>query len=195
MPESDRLHIHARNVALTLSLMAAGLGVAHLVTVYFRRVHGFDYVMGLGPLFDFVRENNFPSYFSALLLLAAAGLLAIIGTSTVGAIRRYRFYWLFLARDFAFLSFDEALAIHENLMRPTRERFQTTGMLYAAWIIPYGAALLALSFIYLRWFIALPAVTRWRFSYCSMPVLNRRYCIGGCQRSGVGEVRVPYARA
>jgi len=163
MPQTDRLVIRPGRVALWLSLTAAALSIAHLAMVYLRRAHDMDVVMGLARLFDFFHENNFPSYFSALLLLGAAGLLALIGCSTVDAFRRYRFHWFLLALVFAFLSCDELLALHERLMLPTRESLNTTGLLYAAWIIPYGAALLALAVFYWRWFIALPAVTRWRF--------------------------------
>lgn len=163
MPETRRLVIRPGQVALWLSLAATTLSVAHLTMVYLRRAHDMDVVMGLAKLFDFYHENNFPSYFSALLLLGAAALLAIIGCSTVESFRRYRFHWLLLAAVFAFLSCDEMLALHERLMLPTRQGLHTTGLLYAAWIIPYGAAVLALAVLYWRWFFALPVATRWRF--------------------------------
>ncbi|MBN8488725.1 MAG: hypothetical protein J0M20_13510 [Burkholderiales bacterium] len=163
MPETDRLVIRPGRVALWLSLMATALSGAHLVMVYLRRAHDMDVVMGLAQLFDFFHEGNFPSYFSALLLLGAAGLLALLGCSTAEEFRRHRFHWLLLALVFTFLSCDELLALHERLMLPTRQSLNTTGLLYAAWIIPYGAALLALAVFFWRWFVALPVATRWRF--------------------------------
>lgn len=163
MHQTDQLVIRPGRVALWLSLAAAALSSAHLLMVYLRRAHDMDVVMGLAKLFDFFHEGNFPSYFSALLLLAAAALLALLGSSSAAEFRRHRFHWLLLAAVFTFLSCDEMLALHERLMLPTRQSLNTTGLLYAAWIIPYAAALLALSVFFWRWFIALPALTRWRF--------------------------------
>ena len=74
MPQTDRLVIRPGRVALWLSLTAAALSIAHLAMVYLRRAHDLDVVMGLAKLFDFFHESNFPSYFSALLLLATAAL-------------------------------------------------------------------------------------------------------------------------
>lgn len=163
MIATDRVVVRPGRVTFWLSLTAVGLGIAHLFVVYLRRVHDLDVVMGLSKLFDFYHENNFPSYFAALLLLGAAALLAVIGTSSSPEFRRFRFWWLLLALVFAFLSCDELLALHERLMLPTRQSLHTTGLLYAAWIIPYGAALLVLAVFYLRWFMNLPVATRWRF--------------------------------
>lgn len=163
MSDTHRLVISPRRVTLWLSLAAAALSAAHLAMAYLRRAHDMDVVMGLAKLFDFFHEGNFPSYFSALLLLGAAALLAVIGSSPVEEFRRHRFHWLLLALVFAFLSCDELLALHERLMLPTRQSLHTTGLLYAAWIIPYSAALLALAMVYWRWFFALRVATRWRF--------------------------------
>lgn len=159
----NQLVIQPGRVVFSLGLVAIALGLAHLVMVYLRRVQDMDVVMGLAQLFDFYHENNFPSYFAALLLLAAAALLALVGSSSVEAFRRHRYHWFLLAFVFVFLSCDELLALHERLMLPTRQSLHTTGLLYAAWIIPYGAVLLALAVFYWRWFIALPKATRWRF--------------------------------
>lgn len=163
MTDNARLIISPRRVAVWLSLVATGLSVAHLVMVWLRRERDMDVVMGLARLFDFYHENNFPSYFSALLLLGAAALLVMIGTSGVAEFRRYRFHWVVLGIVFAFLSCDELLALHERLMLPTRQSLHTTGLLYAAWIIPYGTAVLALAVVYIRWFFSLRVETRWRF--------------------------------
>lgn len=162
-PATDRRVIRPDRVALQLGIVAIMLGIAHLAMVYLRRVHDMDVVMGFARLFDFYHENNVPSYFSALLLLAAAALLALLGGSTAEKFRRQRHRWFLLALLFAFLSCDELLALHERLMLPTRQSLHTTGLLYAAWIIPYGALLLALAAFHWRWFMALPVATRRRF--------------------------------
>ena len=43
---------------------------------------------------------------------------------------------------------------------PLRKGLNTSGILFYAWVIPYGIALLILIFLYLKFFISLPAKTR-----------------------------------
>lgn len=157
------LSIRPATVARRLTIIAAVLAVAHVVFFVLRYRYDRDYVMGLAPLFDFQLENTMPSYFSALLLMAAAGLIAVIGLALRDARRPWWRHWLGMSLVFVFLSCDEMLALHERLMFPVRNALGTSGLLYSAWVIPYGIAVLILGFIYLRFLLALYPKTRVRF--------------------------------
>lgn len=114
-------------------------------------------------LFDFHREDNIPTFFSFFLLALSAGLLFFIAR-----VHRYdtqkRRRWQLLGGIFIFLSLDELLSIHEVLMRPTRYLLrnildaQEFGVLYFAWFIPYGFALLFIVLYFLRFVFSLPRI-------------------------------------
>ena len=54
-------------------------------------------MFGLGPLFDMNREANIPAVYSALLLLAAAALLALIARLERSRKAGFSHYWAVLA--------------------------------------------------------------------------------------------------
>lgn len=47
-------------------------------------------------------------------------------------------------------------SIHELLTKPLREAFNTSGVLYYAWVIPYALIICLLAVIYIRFLINLP---------------------------------------
>jgi hypothetical protein len=69
-------------------------------------------------------------------------------------------HWLGLATLFLFLSIDEACEIHETITGLIRLKVHTTGVLYSAWIIPYGILLILFLAIYLRFWFRLPEQTK-----------------------------------
>ncbi|MCP3985322.1 MAG: hypothetical protein GY723_13110, partial [bacterium] len=115
-------------------------------------------LFGLIPLFDFNREQNVPTLYSSFALIVVGLLL-----SCIAAIHRrqgsgYR-YWVGLAVVFLFLAIDETAAIHENLGPLLRESLDASGLLYYAWVIPYGTALILMAALYLRFLMRLPRQT------------------------------------
>ena len=104
---------------------------------------------GVGLSLDGVHagEANVPTLYSSVALLSSSMLLAFIalahkrnGSSSLP--------WVGLALVFLFLSVDEIASIHEKLGGPVRELLGTSGLLYFAWFIPYGIALLVFVAIY-----------------------------------------------
>ena len=53
--------------------------------------------------------------------------------------------------------------IHEALIEPIREEFDTGGFLYLAWIIPYAVVTLLIAIIMLPWLRTLEPSLRWGF--------------------------------
>ncbi len=114
--------------------------------------HGSIY--GLIPLFDFDAEKNIPTLYSSFALIIVSILLSIIA-STHRRLDSSYFPWLGLAIIFLFLSIDEIASIHERFGAAVRESLNTSGLLYYAWVIPYGIALVVFVITYLKFLMSL----------------------------------------
>jgi len=119
-------------------------------------ISGHDYFFGLIPLFDFNSEQNVPTLLSSLLILLCSCLLAIIAFMEKKQSKRDYKYWGGLSLIFLFLSIDEFASIHELLTSPLHNALGTTGVLYYAWVIPYGLITLVIAFLYIRFLFRLP---------------------------------------
>ncbi|MFQ5509062.1 MAG: hypothetical protein ACE5FN_06975 [Leptospirillia bacterium] len=121
---------------------------------------GHDFLLGLVPLFDFDREFNAPSIFSVGLLLLATGLLAVIAAERRRVAGGGSLYWLGLSGVFLFVSMDELLSFHEMMIEPIRQMLGVGGVLYFAWVIPYGIGVLFLGVLYGVFLFRLPRSVR-----------------------------------
>ena len=144
-----------------LSVVAILL-VANLVVIAIYAI--FDSTRGgwLPELFILDGERNIPTFYSAISLMLSALLLFLI------AIRHRKSGsqwgpWLGLSLIMCFLSIDETVLIHEQLVEPTRKLFNISDAFYYAWIIPYIliAAIVFLS--YFKFLMRLPKRTRFLF--------------------------------
>lgn len=133
-------------LAIFLSIILVLL-CANLFVIIARFYFDHDYIYGLAELFDFAQEMNVPTLYSSFALLVACLLLSIIALSHKRTGSSY-FPWLGLAVIFLFLSIDETAALHERLTAPVRTALGSTGLLFFAWIIPYGLAVLLLAIAY-----------------------------------------------
>ncbi len=142
-----------RNLCLIgLLLIANILGV--ISTHYF----GHDHIFGLVGLFNFDSEYNIPTSYSSVALLFSSFLLSHIAFKCKILGMPY-ILWFVLSSIFLFLSIDEVLSIHERLAVPVRDTLGTSGLLYFAWVIPYGVALLAFVMLYTKFLFNLPRKT------------------------------------
>ena len=108
-------------------------------------------------------ENNVPSLFSALAILAAAALLFTTATAARRSDRPNFAAWCILGAVFTWLGIDESVGLHEMLNRPVRDALQVGGPLYFAWVIPYAVLLGVLVALLWRFVFGLDALTRRRF--------------------------------
>jgi len=76
---SPTVSINPQRVMLVLLVAAAALLGASLAGQVLKYVFNHDHVFGLVNLFNVDGEMNLPTWYSAVTLLVAAGLLAIIG--------------------------------------------------------------------------------------------------------------------
>ena len=145
--------IFIKNLYLLLLLFCANaLGI--LSKFYFD--HGRLY--GLVSLFCFDEEKNIPTLYSSISLMLSGGLLLSIAYAHRKLGSSY-LHWLGLSLIFLFLSVDEMSSIHERLIGPVRNMFETSGLLYFAWVIPYGILLIVLVIVYLKFLFRLPKRT------------------------------------
>ena len=112
--------------------------------------------------FNFDRESNFPTLYSALTLGFCSYLLYIIA-----AVKKFRQadarYWKALSFIFLYIAVDEACTIHELLIPILQGAFNTKGIFYFAWVIPALFLLLIFLFIFRQFIQNLPTKTRLMF--------------------------------
>ena len=144
----------ARLLAGGVALLA--LGEAATAALYYGL--GYDRQLGARPLLNLNGESNLPTWYATALLLGAAALLAVIWRTTPRGAGSDRGYWAGLTGVFLFLSADEAAEIHE-LLNPLREHFGGGGLLYWAWVVPYGIAGIVLLVACARFLRRLPRRT------------------------------------
>ncbi len=110
-------------------------------------VHGFQMPgLKLYNLFNLDGERNLPAWFGASLLLMNAMLLVVIAAMSTGAERRR---WAVLAVFVVAASVDEAVSLHESLGNVLHEAFDTSGVLFFAWVVPVGIVVAVVGLAYL----------------------------------------------
>ena len=119
----------------------------------------------LAPLFYVDQEHNIPTYFSVLLILLAAFLLAVIARNKGRQSLPHASKWMILAFGFFLMAIDEAFEFHERLNIPVGELLGdgAIGVFYFPWTIPAMALVVVLGLYFLRFLFALPAATRFWF--------------------------------
>jgi hypothetical protein len=112
--------------------------------------------------FDVDREQNLPTFYSALLLFVTSLLLALIATIKRQNREGLVAHWIGLAIGFLYISMDDMLVLHENLAIPVQNalRPHLPRFLYFAWVLPAGVLVLAVALVYLRFVLALPRRSR-----------------------------------
>jgi hypothetical protein len=101
----------ARLLAFLLGCTAL-LAAAHAGALFARHVLGIGYLFGLIDLFDLNGEQNLPTLFSSVLLLACSLALIVSGRLAT----RMRAAWYALGVVFALLAISETAVLHEPLL-------------------------------------------------------------------------------
>lgn len=114
---------------------------------------------GLVALFSLGSDRNIPTAYSGFALLFSAILLAARGSVARAQADRDWLHWYSLAVVFAFLTVDETMEIHERLNGPVQELLGTGGILFYAWVVPYGTGTLLLLILFWRFLSRLPRST------------------------------------
>ncbi len=116
-------------------------------------------------LFDVSRERNVPTFFTVLLMLSAAILVA--SHAAMEAARRApdAGRWALLAVIFVAMAYDESSQAHEYLIEPMRHLlgYGALGAFYYAWVIPGMVMVMIVGLAFLGFLRRLPAGTRYAF--------------------------------
>ena len=134
-------------VVLTL----LGLASEIVLSVYHE-----EWGYGLVPLLNLSYETNIPTWYSSLLLIACAGLLALIARLTAMRGAPYRRHWAVMAAIFVYLSIDEAVQIHEMINPALTDTYHLGGVLTFSWVIPFGILVALFVLAYLGFLRHLP---------------------------------------
>lgn len=150
-----KLQLSARKATGILAFIAIGLSLVHIGVTYLHLSFDNRITEVFIEKFSLEEEGNFPSFFSAVLLLVAAGSFLVIsqGTSYLKDNRDWK-YWLGLVFVFVFLSLDEATQLHEKLDTDLIwSSYDATGLLAWPWVIIYAALVTIFAVLYLRFWL------------------------------------------
>ena len=160
-----RIVLKPSAIVRVLGAMAILLILASIAGQLMKYFAGHPNVRGLVPLFYIEAEGNIPTFFSGLLLMSAALLLAVV--TTLG--KRHGdpdvSRWMILAFGFLYMAGDELLSFHERLIMPVRHLVPSAsqGIFHFSWVIPAIAVVALLALFFLRFVLRLPARTRYMF--------------------------------
>lgn len=158
-------YINRSKLIKVLAAIAIILTLIHLALMLTFFVLSYDIpaIRHLVYLFALDQEKNVPTFFSSLILLFSALLLALIAACKKKELDGYPPSWTGLSVIFLYLSMDEFVELHERLSPLAKALFNTSGLLTYAWVIPYGIFLVIFAIVYFRFTMNLPAITRKRF--------------------------------
>ena len=161
----NKITLNSSAISCILAAMAILLVLASMAGQLSKFVLGNDHLKGLVPLFYVNSEQNIPTYFSMLLLLFAASLLAVIAVLVGKRKEPHTSKWTILSVGFLYMAFDEGFQVHERLVSPIRSLLGhgKLGFLYHAWVIPGIVLVFVLGFFFLRFLLYLPVTARLGF--------------------------------
>ncbi len=155
----------------TLALLIVFASTAGQISKYWL---GHEELKGFVRLFDLDAEANVATWFSVLLMLISALILAVTAVieRREGALHASK--WAVLSMGFLYLGYDEAFLVHEKLLGPMRQLLggSNLGLLYFAWVVPGTAVVAALGVFFLQFLLHLPRSTRIRFIVASSVYLS-----------------------
>ncbi len=149
------IEVNPKTLLINLLYLITFLLFANCIGLITKFYFGHDVVYGLVPLFDFNTEKNIPTFYSSCALIIVSVLSAFIALTHKKQNSSYA-HWLGLAIIFLFLSIDEIASIHERLIDPVKTSLNTSGLLFFAWVIPYGIALMIFVVAYAKFLMNLP---------------------------------------
>lgn len=140
-------------------------------------------------------ERNIPTAYSILALLFTSILLGAIAYGKNLDSDRYKNHWKVLSLIFLYLSFDEAVQIHEKFRHPMRTLLNATGFLYYTWVVPIGFLVVIFLLSYTKFLFHLPNATRKLFVAASILYIGGALgmeMVGGYQAYTFGKQNIPY---
>lgn len=122
--------------------------ILNLIWIFLKHF-GYDNFYGIGK-FYFDYEESVPTYFSSIILLIAAVLLAIIYQVKSKLSDLYSSQWMILSILFTTLSIDEIAGFHEIIIDPLNSYLHFSGYWRFSWVIPALVFVVVWSVSYLK---------------------------------------------
>ncbi len=141
-------------IAVMTVIVAAGVLVEVLRPIYELKTKS-----GVVPLFSLSYEQNIPTFYSAMVLLACSVLLALVAAGARVHGERFVRHWWVLSAGFLYIAVDEVLEFHEQLSKLK----ELGGVLHFSWIVPAAVLVLFLGMAYIPFLRALPRPIALRF--------------------------------
>ncbi|CAL8973324.1 hypothetical protein PROP_01141 [Propionicimonas sp. T2.31MG-18] len=194
-----------RSVALpghwtrTLVLAIAGLIALGYASQVFRSLHvDFPGLDSLERLFYYDLEANVPTWFSSILLFLCAERAWRVASAARACGDRWHRHWRGLAVIFAYLSLDELVQLHEQVVVPLRAALTLDGALRFAWVVIAVPLVVVFAVVYLRFLVAQPLWTRVAFVVSGVVYVGAAAgmeLIGGLVVTAFGFQNLLYATA
>jgi len=165
MMENNQISLNASLITRVLVIAAFLLLLADIAGVFIKYFTAYEHVYKLINLFDFDRERNIPTGFSAFLLVFAAQLLAVITLLEKKRTSLYWIYWAILSFGFFIMAVDEVFAYHEKSIDPLSKLLGggNLGVFHFTWVVPAILFVFFLALFYLKFLLRLPSKTRLSF--------------------------------
>ncbi len=158
------IEITARRVIRILLVVVISLILVGLSTQLYVEMVENPSFRGLANRFDLDEEVTVPTWYATSTLLICSALLAVIASVVRQQGGRYFKSWVGLAVIFLLASIDEGSGFHELSMRGVRRAFDLPSYFYFAWVIPGFIIVITFVAVYLKFWLHLPARTRWLFA-------------------------------
>lgn len=160
------LHLPIKKITVALAAIALYLCVQSIIAIriqYGMGTHNTYFMYNFSDFVDVDAEGNLPTWFSTVLLLSSAVLLAMITTAKKYHGDRYVGHWRGLSFIFLYLSIDECAQIHETFSTPLGDVIGSHGFLYFTWVVAGAVFVLIVGVFYAKFLWHLPLPTRLLF--------------------------------
>ncbi|MES2498949.1 MAG: hypothetical protein V4570_00320 [Pseudomonadota bacterium] len=171
---SHIISISSNKVVRFLAKLALFFSVTCIAIQLLSFATGHGRMLGLISLFNLDQENNFPSFFSMLLLLFASLLLVIICTFEKQRANIFFKHWAILALGFLYMAMDEITSLHEGLIAPIRQLFgkNLPNFFHWAWVIPGILVVILVALYFYKFLLHLPKPSAKKFLFAAFIYLS-----------------------
>lgn len=139
-------------VFASIALCIAALAATHMGTAALGHFTGITEGFGLIPLFDFDAEQNIPTFFSVLLILACA--VCALFARPIDKSRLPSWLPLFVSAGLFLIALDEFASVHERVGGSLALFVETSGIFHHAWLVVYLIILAVLAPIGIKWLMS-----------------------------------------
>jgi len=189
------LQVNTRAIVIVIGAITVALSSFSLLGTCIKFFTGHDSVFGFIPQFNLDTEGNIPTYFAALLLLFAGGLLSFIAYHKKVNQDVYARQWAVLSYIFLYMSVDEAVEIHGMIMSPLNNLYMFGGVFHFSWVV-VGLILLAVAAVYfIRFYFSFSPRYKRSFLVAAFVYISGLIgleLIGGAYAHSFGEDNITY---